>query len=138
MGEKMTAGAPRILLLAIVALACCLLAGCVNLQMKKAMDTERLMSAAGFYMKLADTPAKLKHLASLKPQRKIVTHVKGGQNVYVYADAKFCKCLYAGNQAAFEAFQKLAVDKEMADQVAAAERTADEASLNWHMWGPWW
>jgi len=106
--------------------------------MQKDMDTERLMSAAGFYMKLADTPAKLQHLESLKPQRKIVTHVKDGQNVYVYPDAKFCKCLYAGNEAAFEAFQKLAIDKDMADQVAAQERADDEASLNWRMWGPWW
>ena len=102
------------------------------------MDLERLMSAAGFQMRLADTPDKLKHLESLKPQRKIVPHVKDGRNVYVYSDAKFCKCLYAGNEAAFDAFKKLAVDKEMADQVAASKRVDEESALNWRIWGPWW
>ena len=134
----MIARARRILVLAVAVLGCYSLTGCAHIKEHKAMNSERLMFAAGFQMKLADTPDKLEHLGSLKPQRKLVAHVKDGRKVYVYADKKFCKCLYAGNEAAFESFRKLAVDKEMADEVAAAERANEDASLNWRMWGPWW
>ena len=134
----MPARTRRVLVLAVTVLAGLAFTACAHRAERKAMDLERLMIAAGFQMRLADTPEKLQHLESLKPQRKIVTHVKDGRNVYVYADAKFCECLYAGNQEAFDAFQKVARDKELADQLAAGDRIDEEASLNWQIWGPWW
>jgi hypothetical protein len=41
------------------------LAGCAAMEKSEATDTERLLVAAGFKMKLVDTPAKLAHLKTL-------------------------------------------------------------------------
>ncbi len=47
------------------------LAGCAAMQQDNTQTTEQTLAAAGFQMKLADTPAKLAQLQSL-PQRKLV------------------------------------------------------------------
>jgi hypothetical protein len=45
-----------------------MLGGCANMGRSKAMDTERLLMAAGFQMRLADSDEKLAQLEKL-PQR---------------------------------------------------------------------
>ena len=65
-----------------------------------------MLAASGFQMKLADTNEKMPHLKTL-PQRKLVPHQKGDE-VY-YADAMYCKCIYAGPYKAYERYQQMAV-----------------------------
>ena len=105
------------------------LAGCASMEKSKATDTEQLLAAAGFKMKLADSPEKLAHLNTLT-QRKVVTHERNGKNYYVYADADYCKCLYAGNQENYQRFEKLLVKQNIAEM-------NEDASMDWGMWGPW-
>lgn len=105
------------------------LAGCQSM----AMDAERGLAAAGFQMKMADTPAKLAKLEGL-PQRKLTPVPHEGDVRWVYADAKYCKCLYAGSQAAYGRYQKLEIKQRIAEE-------EQDAALDWGAWGawgPWW
>jgi hypothetical protein len=105
------------------------LAGCAAMEKSEAVNTEQLLAAAGFKMKLADTPEKIAHLKTLT-QLKVVPHDRNGKMYYVYADAADCQCLYAGNQEAYQRYENLAVKQNIAQMNEAA-------SMDWDMWGPW-
>ena len=105
------------------------LAGCAAMKKSEATDTEQLLAAAGFKMKLADTPERLAHLKTLT-QLKVVPHDRNGKMYYVYADAAGCQCLYAGNQEAYQRYENLTVKQNIAE-------TNEDASMVWGMWGPW-
>jgi hypothetical protein len=117
-----------------------MLGGCASMGRSKAMDTERLLMAAGFQMRLADSDEKLAQLEKL-PQRTLVPHDHDGRPVFVYADAKFCKCLYVGTEVADRRFERMSVVKGL---VVRRERIATDradAAMNlsaWGPWGPWW
>lgn len=106
-------------------------AGCAAIQKSEAMDTERTLAAAGFQMKFAKTAEQIANVESL-PQRKLTrTSGPDGTNRFVWADATDCKCIYVGTEAAYDRYQKLAVNKQIANEEEAA------ASLSWGRWGAW-
>jgi hypothetical protein len=105
------------------------LAGCAAMKKNEATDTEQLLTAAGFKMKLADTPERRAHLETLT-QLKVVPHDRNGKMYYVYADAAYCQCLYVGNQEAYQRYENLSVKQNIAQMNEAA-------SMDWGMWGPW-
>lgn len=106
------------------------LVGCAQIEKSNALDTERELAASGFQMKFAKTPAQMAKVGSLG-QRKI-TRVTGpdGKPRFVWADATDCKCVYVGTEAAYDRFQKLSVEQQIAleNQMAA---------MDWNAWGPW-
>ena len=115
------------------------LAGCAvvkEVQKNEASDKEQLFAAAGFKVKLADTPQKMTHLQTL-PQRKIFTKERKGKVYYLYADALNCKCLYVGDQAAYDSFQQLQVDRQIAAQQRMTAEMNYDAQMNWDLYGPW-
>jgi uncharacterized protein YdbL (DUF1318 family) len=111
--------------------------GCAALRKSDVDSQEQLLSAAGFQMKLADTPQKLAHLETLTSQ-KLVPHTKDGTLYYVYADAEFCKCLFVGNQPAYQKYQQLAIQQKVAEERLNAAAMNENAAMNWGMWGPFW
>jgi hypothetical protein len=111
-----------------------LLFACAAIKAQNAEDTEQLLAAAGFTMKLADTPEKLNHLKTLQ-QQKIIMREKDGIIYYLYADATTCQCLYIGQQASYQKFQQLQIQQNIAqDQQMTAEMNEDSA-MDWGMWG---
>jgi hypothetical protein len=121
----------------IVGLGLCVaVAGCAAIERQEDQQTEQLLSAAGFQMRTADTPAKLADLERLH-QHKVVRHEHDGGTTYVYADAAGCKCLYTGNQDNYDQFQKLQVQENVASQEMMAAEMNQQAAMNWEMWGPW-
>ena len=106
------------------------LAGCAAIQRSEARDKEQLLAAAGFQAKPADTAEKLANLKAMPP-RKLVSQAKDGNFVYSYADPDYCQCLYVGGPKEYAAYQRLAVEKEIAEE-------QQEAAMDWGMWGPWW
>lgn len=112
------------------------LAACASIQKHEAIDRERLLAAAGFRMRLADTPEKLEHLQKIK-QRSLVQYEHNGTVYYIYADAKDCKCMYAGNEKAYQRYQKLAIQQKIADEERMAAEMDEDAPMNWGLWGPW-
>ncbi|MDG4561175.1 MAG: hypothetical protein P9E88_07785 [Candidatus Competibacter sp.] len=109
------------------------LVGCAAIQKDNTQTTEQTLSAAGFQMKLADTPAKLTQLQGL-PQRKLVPQQQNGAIRYVYVDAQYCQCVYAGTETNYQEYQKLALQRQIAlEEVSAAQMD----TMDWEMWGPW-
>ena len=104
-----------------------LLAGCVTIEKSNAMDIERLLSASGFRMKLADTPAKEAN-AKAMIQRKVVPHIKDGTIYYTYADAEFCDCVYFGSEKNYQALKENIFKRNTAEE-------NEDASMNWDAWG---
>ena len=105
------------------------LVGCATLHRREAQSTEQVLAAAGFRAKPADTQAKLENLNTMPP-RKLVSHVEDGHFVYSYADPDNCRCLYVGGDKEYSEFQKLSLEKEIADE-------RQMAAMDWDMWGPW-
>ena len=94
---------------------------------------EQLLSAAGFSIKYADTPEKLDHL-KLQEQHKIIPYIKAGKNYFVYADSSGCECMYVGDDTAYQQFNNLEVEEDIANQ----QRINAEMNQEWEMDGSRW
>ena len=123
-----------IVLMSLVGLLALAAPGCRS----AALDQERLLAAAGFQMKFADTPEKKQQIAAL-PQRKLVPVPpgEGGNPKFVWADLEYCNCMYAGTEQAYDRYQKLAAKQRIANEQLAAAEDAQDAEMNWELWGPW-
>ena len=122
----------------VLALACAVVAlgGCATIQRHATLDTEQVLAAAGFVMKLGDTPEKLANLQALKP-RTLVPQERGGHLYYVYADPEACRCLYVGTESQYQEYQRLVLAQRRADEELMAAQENLNATLNWGIWDPW-
>ena len=118
----------RRLVLAAIVLG---LTGCASIQAGDTRANERLLTAAGFQMKAADTPEKAAHLQQLKPG-KIIRREQNGQASYVYADRTVCNCLYTGTEQQFQEYRRLARQQNVADEDTSI---AEDSSDRWGIWG---
>ncbi len=108
----------------------------VNCASQEAKSTEQLLVAADFQVRYADSPQKLAKLETLT-QRKLVAHPSDGGVRYVYADAAGCKCVYAGDEQAYQQYQKMAVNEKIANEQVMTARMNQDAAMDWGAWGPW-
>jgi hypothetical protein len=120
-----------------------LCAGCAAIDRANVQDTEQLLSAAGFDRRPADTPQTQAQLAALPPEKLLARpgHTAGNDGAqYVYADPKQCHCVFVGDANAYNAYQRLAVQKKIADErMLAAEEYDDAATFDWGPWpSPYW
>ena len=109
------------------------LAGCAAVRNSAAAETEKSLAAAGFEKKFADTLEKRAQLATLT-QRKLVPHPDDGAVRYVYADATSCKCIYIGDQAAYERYQELAIQQRIANEQRIHTDINEGANIDWSVW----
>ncbi len=133
----MSTGARKWRLCAVLASMIVVVGGCAAMRKSEVDTQEQLLSAAGFQMKLADSPQKLTHLQTLTSQ-KLVPHTRDGKVYYVYADPEFCKCMYVGNDAAYQKYQDLALKEKLSQERLNAAAMNENAAMNWGMWGPYW
>jgi hypothetical protein len=103
---------------------------CQVIQKEETTLTEQLLAAAGFQMKMADTPERMAHLQTLA-QRQVMPHDQNGQTRYVYADAKGCKCLYVGDESQYDEYEKLLEQQRVADQ---EQQAATLGMMDWGLW----
>jgi hypothetical protein len=54
---------------------------------------------------------------------------------HTYADPGGCKCLYVGGSKEYSEYQRLLVQRQIAEDQAWA---AQEAQMDWGTWGLWW
>jgi hypothetical protein len=125
----------------LLTLLCCALPGCAGggaapgSQLPAPQTAEQLLSAAGFKQIYPTTPALKAKLQNM-PQHQVFLVSKGPKVYYVYADANGCGCLYAGNAQAYQNFQNLLVQAQLA---AEQYQAAVMNSWDWESWGPgWW
>lgn len=124
--SRSTLGAPVVFL----TVPLLVLSGCATIRRHEAENTEQLLAAAGFQMRPADTSERLAELSTM-PSNKLVAQTKDGKVVYTFADPNNCHCLYVGGPKEYSEYQRLKVEKEIAQD-------AEAASMNWSLWGPYW
>jgi hypothetical protein len=73
---------------------------------------ESMLSAAGFQMLAADSPEKRQQLESLPPMKLSYYIGKNGRIYYWMADPNFCRCLYHGNEQAYQNYQRLKLQQQ--------------------------
>ena len=112
-----------------------LLAGCASRERRYADANEQGLAAAGFRQRLADTPEKRAHLQTLI-QRKILVYKVQDRLVYVWADAKLCQCLYVGNEAQFQKYERLGLEQKLEQERRTTAEENEAASLFSQTWGP--
>ena len=110
------------------------LSSCAMLKTQQIKDTEQLLLAAGFKMKLADTPAKMAHLQTLS-QNKIMAHQKDGSVYYIYADAANCQCFYWGKEQAYQSFLQLQAQQNIANEERMEAEMNEQEYLDWNTMG---
>lgn len=113
--------------------------GCAYFQRQEAKKTEPILSAAGFQMKLADTPEQLDRIKAM-PQRQLRPLKRGGKLYFAYADAQGCRCVYLGDQAAYRRYQDLAFQQQMAAEDRETAVVDEDAAIIdddavWDSWG---
>lgn len=106
-------------------------AGCATPQ-QQAAQKEDLLAAAGFQVRVADSPHRIAAMKSLPPN-KFVTRVRNGQLVYQYADPLVCRCVYFGTQQNWDAYRQEVFAQQLANE---AQMTAIMNQDAWD-WGPW-
>jgi hypothetical protein len=107
-------------------------AACATMQAAGTRSTEEMLSAAGFHIEAADTSEKVADLQTL-PARQVLPRTHDGNTSYVYPDPSVCRCLYVGGEPEYQQYQRLRLQKDIADEESSA-------ALNWRYWGswPWW
>jgi hypothetical protein len=50
---------------------------------------------------------------------------------YIYVDASYCKCVYMGSEEAYQRYQKLALDKQVAAEERTIQRRDKPAQMHW-------
>src|SRR5437667_529623 len=120
--------------LSLALTAAMMLTGCATIRGSDARSTEQLLAAAGFVMRPADTAERQQRLAALPPYR-LESRTKDGKVVYTYADPGACQCLYVGGSKEYAEYQRLRVQRQIAEDQAWA---AQETQMDWGIWGPWW
>lgn len=105
---------------------------------QRARDLEPMLSAAGFHMIPAETPAKMNHLKSLPPLKVNYYTGSEGQTRYWFADPQFCRCLYLGDEAAYQRYENLRVQARIAEneQEAAEENYEAQQQMQMNMMSP--
>jgi len=106
-------------------------AGCAS-QQQLVGQKEDLLAAAGFRVRVADTPQRLAAMKSLPPN-KFVTSVRDGRPIYKYADPLVCRCVYFGTQQNWDAYRQEVLAQQLANE---AQMTAFMNEQAWD-WGPW-
>jgi hypothetical protein len=77
------------------------LAGCSGAPANKTLQAEEALVAAGFQLKMADTPVKVERISRI-PQKKVVRAMIKDREVYLWADAEVCRCYYKGTRQNYE------------------------------------
>ena len=112
------------------------LAACASYAQRYAQANEEGLRAAGFAMRLADTPEKLASLQAMT-QRRILVYNRLGQPYYVWPDARFCRCFYIGSEPQYQEYARLGFEQKLARERQTAAEENEAASLFAESWGPW-
>jgi len=121
----------------LIVVAVLSLAGCASYAERYAQANEQGLVAAGFERRVADTPEKLVSLQALT-QRKILVYKWQDRLYFAWPDARFCKCLYIGNETHYQQYVRLGFEQKLERERLTAAKERAAASLFESSWGPWW
>ena len=108
------------------------LAGCGGAPVNKTFKAEEVLAAAGFQLKMADTPAKLDRIRRM-PQKQVVRGMIKDREVYIWADGEGCLCYYTGTRQNYEQLRQNQWE-EKADRRVNLYNAQHDDPL-WHSYG---
>jgi len=86
----------------------------------------------------ADNEQRLSVIQSL-PRLKMRYYTgKSGRVQYWFADPDFCNCIYIGDEAAYQRYQNLKIQEQIAQQSQMAAAEEEAAAEQMAMPGPFW
>ena len=114
-------------LMLIAALGGCALSSAVH-HREEAEVVGRRLVVAGFHAVPADTPEKKAHLETM-PKLLFSSVVRDGQRRYLLADPYSCRCLYVGDETAYQRYTAIEVGRELtaSEQAEAREEAGVKA-----------
>jgi hypothetical protein len=98
-----------------------------NQKLKRAQQTESMLTAAGFVTVSAVSDQQKGVIASLPPLQLYHYPSRKGM-VYWYSDPYSCKCVLRGDQAAYTRYQQILIEKQMVDEAQQAALMNEEAA----------
>ena len=97
---------------------------------------DRLLLDAGFNVRPADSPRRAAQLQRLPPHRMLVRY-RNERPVYLYADPDACRCVYFGNERAYQNYRRMVSEQNLVGDQYMAGRY-DEPGSDWDAWGSDW
>jgi len=87
----------------------------------------------------ADTPAKLAAVEALR-ERRVLVYQRPDGRYYVWPDARFCRCLYVGDEVRYQVYVRLGLEQklERERETVAEEREATALFTSARDWGFGW
>ena len=98
-------------------------------------DIEVLLSEAGFVRHMADSPEKMERIMSEVQRKVIPVQEEEGQIYYLYADAVFCRCLYVGDEKAFDLFERMLRRRDLERNSCIDDRLRSAQTEPWREFG---
>lgn len=123
---------PKTTLLVISGAVLAFVAGCAVTAQQRARQIEPLLSAAGFHMHPADSPGRSAALQALTPY-KIHYYVRAGKPHYWYADPEVCQCVFAGDEKAYQRYQRLKLAEQMTQEQAETAQLNEDTAMQEEM-----
>ena len=99
---------------------------------QQAQEVEPMLEAAGFSELPATTADQDAKLKTLPPLKLGYYDDQNGTKHYWLADPEFCKCLFHGDEAAYQRFENIKLE----NQIAERDRHAVEMQQQQQMMGP--
>ncbi|HLH76793.1 MAG TPA: hypothetical protein VKV28_08325 [Candidatus Binataceae bacterium] len=123
----------------LLALPICMLVACSLFEespQQKADQLDTMLAAAGFHMIPADTPKKESLLQSLPPLKLRYYKGRDGSTRYWVADPYACMCVYKGDEAAYQRYENLLVQQQLAAEQRQTAELNQDAAMQMNMYDP--
>ena len=103
--------------------------GCASTGKLSPFQMDEMLVRAGFQLHTADTAKKLDFLKSL-PQKELVHKTYNEKKSYFYVDVSSCKCMYVGDEQAYQRFRQSVKEEQMDEKVETTSHQAQNKMEN--------
>jgi hypothetical protein len=111
-------------------------AGCAETPAEKAQRLDPILSAAGFQIVQPDTPKRQAIFATLQPLKMRYYIGKDGQPHYWFADPYQCGCVYKGDAKAYQQYENLRIQEQIAQKQEEAAALNQDAAMQLNTFNP--
>jgi hypothetical protein len=105
------------------------LMGCASTGKLSPFQMDEMLVRAGFQLHTADTAKKLEFLKSL-PKNELVHKTYNEKESYFYVDVSSCKCMYVGDEQAYQRFRQSVKEEQMDEKIETTSHQAQDKMEN--------
>jgi len=129
MKKQLNGNKNKVISTGFVMLVFVFLLGCAGTGKLSPFQMDEMLVRAGFQLHTADTAKKLDFLKSL-PQNELIHKTYNEKVSYFYVDGSSCKCMYVGDEQAYQRFRQLAKEEQMDEKVETTSHQAQDKMGN--------